>query len=51
MINEAFVLAYMLNNSEPRLKVEIMNLVKDKAALPLYIRNFENISKLESQNY
>lgn len=37
-VNESFVLAYALNNSEQKLRIEIMNLLKENLPLPLYTK-------------
>jgi hypothetical protein len=38
----------MLHNADPRLKIEIMNLQKDKLPIPLYMKPFDNIFSIQN---
>jgi hypothetical protein len=42
-MNENFVLMYLLANSDEKLKIKLMNLVKNMMAIPLYITHFKTI--------
>ena len=48
-MNESFVLAYLLQNADARLKIELMNLLKDNMPIPLYLKQFENIFKVSDK--
>lgn len=39
----------MLRNAEDRLKIEIMNLLKDNLPIPLYYRTFDTIFDVEEK--
>ena len=39
-MNESFLLMYLLRNSDQKLKIELMNLVKNFTPLPLFINQF-----------
>jgi hypothetical protein len=42
-MNESFVLMYLLTNSEHKLRIALMNLVKNFMPIPLFIAQFSNI--------
>ena len=42
-MNESFLLMYLLRNSDQKLKIELMNLVKNFTPLPLFINEFSSI--------
>lgn len=46
-VNESFVLAFLLQNADARLRIEVMTLVGENMPLPLYRRPFESIFKIE----
>ena len=46
--NPTFLLYYILYNSEPKLRIEIMNLVKHDMPLPLYLRQFSSITNISN---
>lgn len=39
-VNEAFVFCYMLKNADTRLRIELMNLLRENVAIPLYFKEF-----------
>ena len=44
-------MAYILKNAESRLRIELMNLLKDNMTLPLYFKEYENISKVSETKF
>lgn len=48
-MNETFILVYLLINSQSRLKIELMNLVKNRMPLPIYLNRFSHIFNIEDK--
>jgi carboxypeptidase C (cathepsin A) len=48
-MNESFVLTYLLQNADQRLKIELMSLLKENMPIPLYLKPFETIFKVKEQ--
>ena len=49
-MNESFVFMYLLQNSDEKLKIQLMNLVKNMMPLPIYINQIDHILDMK-ENY